>query len=193
MDIRNSSEGLSDRTVAPVQMGVVTAVIPDAESLFLDVDLQPSGFAIRCRVTPQFAGAGFGFYTPVREGDIAVVLITDNDPNGNPVCVAVVHANGSALPQDVLDAPDDIWLLSRSGTNINVTAQGSGNVTIKATNVKVDADSIELGGRAARALLAEPTVDFLLTHVHEVVGSTTMIPTDAPDPESLISEKVVLS
>lgn len=112
----------------------------DAQGIFVDVQLQPSGEIETCFLGAGYAGGGFGFYCPVEVGDTVLVALPSGDPNHGPWIVSrgwdagdPPHADFKAPEQEGgQDVPStDVVLRMRPGKPFRLRTSGGGNLDLK--------------------------------------------------------------
>lgn len=112
-----------------VQLGTVKDITADVDGIFLDVDFGPDEEPISCEWINLYAGKDFGLYLPVSIGDFVTVFIPDGDTCGRPFSFGVMNDEAVTIPQDVLDSPDDVWLIMKEGQNVRIRTSGTNNET----------------------------------------------------------------
>jgi len=150
-DYRGAEHSLNTGGVASVGIGLVTDVIVDESSVYLDVEMQPQGFELRAKWAPMYAGKNYGIYFPIQINDQVVVVLPDGDPNGDPVAITILHNEEDNLPSEALAAPEDIWIVAAPGRRIEikgeeVTANGVSKATIKAVQVNAAGSALTVLG-----------------------------------------------
>lgn len=125
-----------------VQTGTVVEIHADVDGIFLDVDFGPDEEPISCEWINLYAGKDFGLYLPVSIGDYVTVFIPDGDTCGRPFSFGVMNDEEVTIPQDVLDNPDDVWLIMKEGQNVRIRTSGDANETsIQSKMVKLGSET----------------------------------------------------
>jgi hypothetical protein len=119
-----------------VSFATVDAVGVDAEGVFVDVTLQPSGEKVTARLGTMYAGPGFGFHIPIGVDDEVVVGEPSGDPLHGAVVLARLHSASDELPQAARDNADDLVLVVKDGRALRIGVSGGGKAYLGA----VDAD-----------------------------------------------------
>lgn len=106
----------------------------DKEGFFADVVYLPSGEEQTCMVGAIYAGNGFGFYTPLEEDDIVVVIVPNGDSNAGPVISQRVWNAADKPPADggTGEVPTaDVLLRIQPGKKLKIrTSAAGGDVEI---------------------------------------------------------------
>lgn len=118
--------------------GTVSSSIVTAEGHFAEVDLEPDGRRVTCRVLPPLRGA----FIPLEDGEEVVVGIPRDDVGtaDGPVLFASAYSTPDPPPDEAVSDPSKIWIVT------------SGDVAIKCSTATVDAATVELGGASLSAL-----------------------------------------
>lgn len=119
-----------------IMLGICRAVTIDSESVFLDIEV-PEGDIVRARLVPAHAGAGWGIYHPVREGDQFLVLCPGGDPDDSPIAVGPLHSEEDPVPSEALSDSETWWLVARPGKSVRIKATGAGRIYLEAPTVEV--------------------------------------------------------
>lgn len=160
------------------QLGTVKDITADVDGIFLDVDFGPDEEPISCEWINLYAGKDFGLYLPVSVGDYVTVFIPDGDTCGRPFSFGVMNDEEVTIPQDVLDNPDDVWLVMKPGQNVRIMVSDGGQIM--------------LGGQGSRAMLGDAVFNFLINHTHKETGTETATPTQILSSSDALSDTVVL-
>lgn len=106
--------------------------------------LTPSQDEVLASVCTLYAGAGFGFFAPLRVDDIVIVGNPGGLPDEGWYVMGRCWQRSDPPPGEVADAPSDLLLLVEEGRSITVAVQGSGDVRVEARG---DGDVVvEAGG-----------------------------------------------
>lgn len=128
---------------------IVTKIVIDRDhGVLLDVTLLPDEIEETAKLAPMYAGAGFGFYLPVRLDDEVVVISPMGSPDHGLEAYPRVWDGADPPPQDVVDNPEDVLLHIRPGKNLRIVTEGEGKVVIDARGDGV----VELGDEGLVAL-----------------------------------------
>jgi hypothetical protein len=163
-----------------VSLAVVTAVVIDPnEGVFADVLLMPSNVKTTCRVGQEYAGAGFGFYTPVLVDDEVLVEAPSGNPDNGLILTRRLYSASDPPPSEVSTFPDDVLLVVREGKTCRILVEGAGQVEIRSR------------GGTARRLAFKDELDALAAafeaHFHPASAGTTS-PTTTPTPTAIGTE-----
>ncbi len=120
------------------------------QDIVVDIQLMPVGDQETARVGAIYAGNGFGFYTPLHEGDEVLVCAPSGDPDEGLVVMQRLWSPADPPPQEVYDNPDDVTLVVQPGRNLRISVKGEGNVTIAAADGKVKLGSEDATQGVAR-------------------------------------------
>lgn len=162
-----------------VQTGTVTDIHSDVDGIFLDVDMGPDEVPIVCEWISLYGGADFGLYLPVSVGDFVTVFIADGDTCGRNFAIGLFNDEAVTIPQDVLDNPDDVWLVMKPGQNVRIMVSDGGQII--------------LGGKTARAMLGDAVMNAFNAHTHKGPSGETAAPTQQMSSGDVLSDIVVLA
>jgi len=167
--------GIDTRTW--VSLAVVTAVVVDpSEGVFADVLLMPSGVKTTCRVAQEYAGDGFGLYTPVLVDDEVLVEAPSGNPDNGLILTRRLYSASDAPPSEAGTFPDDVLLVVRKDKTCRILVEGNGVVEIRSR------------GGVARKLVFKDELDALASafqaHFHPASSGTTS-PTTTPTPTAV--------
>jgi hypothetical protein len=113
MDFQATHQATAPAGVPAVQIGRVEGVQTSTEGVFVDLTMLPSNQPLRARGPHTWLGAGGAIsHAPTEIGALALVVIPDDEPNGDPVIVGFISSDSFPLPQKVADAPDDTWQIA---------------------------------------------------------------------------------
>ncbi len=135
----------------------VTKFFIDAEGPLVDVVLVPDLVPETARVGADYAGPGFGLYTPIEVNTEVLVGFPNGDPSEGLVVTRRLWSKSDPPPQLAQDNPDDVLLLAKKGANIRIITQGA-NILIH----DVNGEPVELALKSdtqeiVDALLNSPT------------------------------------
>jgi hypothetical protein len=122
---------------------IVTKIVIDKDhGVLLDVTLLPDEVEETAKLAPMYAGAGFGFYLPVRVDDEVIVISPMGSPDHGLEAYPRVWDGADPPPQDVVDHPQDVLLHVRPGRSLRIVTEVLGKVIIEPRGLGV----VELGG-----------------------------------------------
>lgn len=156
-----------------VQIGEVQEVYADVDGVYAEVLMGTEEIPIKVEQVFPYAGKDFGMYLPLSKGDYVTVFIPDGDTCGRPFTFGVMNDEEVTIPQDVLDNPDDFWLIMKEGQNVRIRTSGSTNeVTIQGKMIRLGSED----GGETDPLSKWPAVkqfmdDLLLSLASGVVGT----------------------
>lgn len=127
--LNSFKEMMSSGVRHSVQIGLVIEVLADVDGIFVQVDMGTDEVPITCEQIFPYAGVNFGMYPPISVGDYVSVFIPDGDTCGRPFTLGVMTDETVTIPQDVLDNPDDFWLIMKEGQNVRIRTSGDLNET----------------------------------------------------------------
>jgi hypothetical protein len=153
---------------------VVTKIVIDRDhGVLLDVTLLPDETPETAKLAPMYAGAGFGFYLPVRVDDEVLVVAPMGSPDNGLEAYPRVWDGADPPPRDVVDNPEDVLLHIRPGKNLRIVTEGAGKVVIDPRDTGV----VELGGESLNALVDGVVhgtgVDPFTGSTYAVLGNTS--------------------
>lgn len=129
VDVQRVGEAVSFPGIDPrtwQSLAVVTAVQVTTKGCKVDVELHPSGMLETARVGAILSGVGITMYTPIAVDDEVIVGYPNGNRSAGLVVLARLHSASDPLPQQVVDAPKDVWLVVGEGMNVNIiVADGS--------------------------------------------------------------------
>lgn len=154
--MRDVAKSLSYPGIDPrewIKLGLVTDVSVTDEGVFLEVEVQPEGWACRAKLLSIFAGAGWGAYYPVQVGDQTVVIFPDGHPQGQCLALGTLHTSEDAVSSEAQGDSETVWIVTRSGQDVRVKAAGNGNVWVESSSGEViaAAPTVRLGSASASA------------------------------------------
>lgn len=148
--------GMDTRTW--VSLAVVTAVVIDPdEGVFADVLLMPSNVKTTCRVAQEYAGDGFGLYTPVLVDDEVLVEAPSGDPDNGLILTRRLYSKSDPPPEEAVDNPDDVLMVIRPGKTMRILVDDPGQVEIRSR------------GGAAQSLAFQDKLNALEDKVNSVI------------------------
>jgi len=100
------------------------------QDIFVNVQMHPSEQIETARVGTIYAGDGFGFYTPLHEGDEVLVGIPSGDPDECMVVIQRLFSPAAVPPPEVVENPEDVTLVVEEGKNVRIIAMGGGDLII---------------------------------------------------------------
>ncbi len=129
---------------------IVEKIVIDRDNgVLLDVILLPDEIPETAKLAPMYAGAGFGFYLPVRIDDEVIIISPMGLPDHGLEAYPRVWDGADPPPQDVVDNPEDVLLHIRPGKSLRIVTEGEGKVIIDPRDTGV----VELGGEGLDALI----------------------------------------
>lgn len=120
------------------------------QDIVVDLQMMPVGDEETARVGAIYAGAGFGFYAPLHEGDEVLVCAPSGDPDEGLVVMQRLWSPAAPPPQAVYDNPEDVTLVVQEGKNLRIKAMGSGTTYITSEDGKVVLGSEDASRGVAR-------------------------------------------
>jgi hypothetical protein len=163
--------GMDTRTW--VSLAVVTAVVIDpAEGVFADVLLMPSNVKTTCRVAQEYAGDGFGFYTPVLVDDEVLVEAPNGNPDNGLILTRRLYSKSDPPPEEAVDNPDDVLMVIRKGKTMRILVDGGGQVEIRSR----DGAAESLAFQDKLNALEDKVNDHIILyngHIHPATAGTT--------------------
>lgn len=122
--------GMDTRTW--VSLAIVERVIIDEdEGVFADVLLMPSGERFPARVAQEYAGNGFGLYTPIEVDDEVLVEAPSGDPDNGMILTRRLYSKSDPPPAEAASNPSDVLLVVKTDQTLRIITAGSGNVVIE--------------------------------------------------------------
>lgn len=110
-----------------VQHGEVLEVYADVDGVYAEVSMGAEQEPVVAEQVFPYAGKDFGMYPPLSKGDYIAVFLPDGDPTGRAFTFGVMNDADVTIPQDVLDNPDDFWLIMKEGQNVRIRTSGDTN------------------------------------------------------------------
>ena len=135
IDLRRIAAAVSHPGIDPrsfVSLAIVTKISVEETGVICDVTLMPSQLQEAASLSPLYGGAGFGFYTPLEEGQMVVVVAPEGDPNHGLRIVACVWDQGEPPPTEVTDDPLDVALVIKKDRTMRIVVDGAGNLVVEA-------------------------------------------------------------
>lgn len=161
-----------------VETGRVEELFEDEDGHFATVLMGAEEEEITVARATLYVGDEYGLFPPLEKGQNVPVFIPANDPNLSPFTFGVIGANVHKVPDDVLENPDDFWLIVKPGANIRLSVSGAGQIMI--------------GGNTARALMGDVVYNWMISHTHKETGGETAAPSQTLSSSDALSDKVVL-
>ena len=81
-------------------------------------------------VAPDYAGDGFGFYTPIEVDDEVVVVAPSGDPAEGLVVARRLWSAADPPPQEAIDHPADVLLHVKAGASIRIVVSDGGKILL---------------------------------------------------------------
>lgn len=110
-------------------------------SILTDMTVDDNGAPVdhveTARITPMYAGSGFGFYAPIEVGDEVVVGYPNGNPDHGLVVIGRCWSEIDPPPSLAVDNPVDICLQVKKDVNLRIQVFGSGNVVLGSEDGKV--------------------------------------------------------
>ena len=147
----------------------VTKFHIDKEGPLVDIVLVPDGIPETARVGADYAGPGFGLYTPIEKDTEVLVGFPNGDPDEGLVVTRRLWSASDPPPQLALDHPEDVILVAKEGANIRIVTQG-GTVLIH----DIEGEAKELAYKSD----VEAVDDRVTNHIHvttATVGATAVV------------------
>lgn len=114
-----------------VSLAIVEAVHVDAEEgVFVDVLCVPLRQRGTARLGTEYAGAGFGLYTPLEVDDEVLVEAPSGDPDEGLVVSRRLHSASDPPPSELVDHPEDVLLVVKPGKSVRIAVTGGGKVVL---------------------------------------------------------------
>lgn len=135
IDLRRIAAAVSHPGIDPrsfVSLAIVTKISVEENGVICDVTLMPSQLQEAASLSPLYGGSGFGFYTPLEEGQMVVVVAPEGDPNHGLRIVACVWDQGEPPPTEVTDNPLDVALVIKKDRTMRIVVDGAGNLVVEA-------------------------------------------------------------
>lgn len=173
-DYAAAREIMSNPVGMSVVLAVVDKVILNTSGQYADCSILQNGDPIRAKDAPMFAGNGFGMYRKLTVGTVVVICCEFGDPDGQNTIVGVIHNNKNAVPSEAIGAPDDFWLVTPDGKNIQLKAPGAGKV-IMHSDVEIKEDLDVVGSATAGSLHADNGMDMLYAGVPARISEITVV------------------
>lgn len=130
-----------------VSLCIVDKVVVDDDGVFADVHimstctLDDDGNTVAqletVRVTPGYAGNGFGLFFPPLEGDEVLVVWPDGSPDHGGMLVGRAWSASDPPPSVAKDNPDDALLMVKKDAHLRIVVQGEGNIILQLDKGKV--------------------------------------------------------
>lgn len=135
--------GIDTRVWESLAVARGESVVNPQHGVFVNVTLLPTGEKYTARVPSIYAGAGFGLYSKIHDGDELLVAIPSGNAAEGPVVVSRLWSASDLPPQDAITTPDDVILVVEQDKNLHIKVQGQGQVNIDTDggNVRVNAAS----------------------------------------------------
>ena len=173
IDVAKIAEGIGRPGIDPrkfVELAVVTAVRVDDLGVHCDVETI-SGIPETVEYSPPYGGGGYGFHSPIAEGDWVVLAVPDGKFNAGARIIGRTWDPGYPPPSEVVDNPDDVCLVVRPGQTIRIIVSGGGNAVIEAR----DDGKVALGNEDASdpALTGADGRDFLAALAQAIATAPT--------------------
>lgn len=128
---------------AIVQSEPVVETAQGQQDVFVDVLLVPTMQPDTARLCADYAGNGFGLYTPLHKDDEVVVIAPSGDPDEGLVIARRCWSPSDRPPAEAGQFPDDVLLVVEPGKNVRITTSGGGKVFLGDAEA---AQPVALGG-----------------------------------------------
>ena len=130
---------------------VVEAAEAPKGGVFVDVKLFPTGEDATARVTPLYAGSGFGFYAKIKKDDEVVVLIPSGILAEGAVLIGRTWSAADTPPQQAIDDPEEVMFVVEPEKNVRLSLSGGGELRVRVgdNTVFMTEDLIEWGAEGA--------------------------------------------
>lgn len=112
-----------------VETGVVRELYEDEDGHFAMIAMGAEEEEIAVARAMLYVGDMFGMFVPLEKDQEVPVFIPANDTNRTPITFGVLGANNHKVPDDVLENPDDFWLIMKPGQNVRIRTSGDTNET----------------------------------------------------------------
>ncbi len=161
-----------------------------------------------CRVSQLYAGGGYGSVFVPETGDEVLVAFVHGDMRF-PIVLGGLYNGVDKPPTAREDGKDQKIIRTKAGHEVlfddgakeirittaeggTVTVTATGEITLSAKKVTVEADNIDLGGGATeRGVLGDALLEAFIQHTHPAPGGVTGLA--SPLPPSVLARKVKLT
>lgn len=129
-------------------------VDPDAGYLCQVMLLTPDRLRVTASITTGYAGTDFGEHRPLKRDDIVLVVNPGGLPDQGYYVAARFWQRSDPPPQEVVDHPADVVLVTEPGKSTRVIVTGAGSVVIEARG----SGRVEVSAPQSRIDLTAPEV-----------------------------------
>lgn len=134
---------------------VITEPVVDAKAGYVvRVKLLPSRIDVTASIDTGYAGGGFGLHQPLVKDDLVIVVNPGGLPDAGYHVVSRFWQRSDPPPQDVVDHPQDVILVTAPGKSTRVIVTGAGSVVIEARG----SGRVEVSAPQSRIDLTAPEV-----------------------------------
>ena len=154
-----SRPGIDPRAWVSLAVALGDSKVDPKYGVFVNVQLVPTGEKYTAIVASDYAGKGFGLYTPILANDDLVVVIPLGDPRLGVTVVKRLWTAADTPPAEAVLDPTEVMLVVEPNKNLRLKVTGTGNVEIDSDaviTVKAGADVVIDG--AARVIAKSPAV-----------------------------------
>jgi microcystin-dependent protein len=167
IDVGRLGKSVSRPGIDP-RLWLTLAIIEDVaydpeEGMFADVQFLPDGDYETCLIGSDYAGDGYGTFTPPKVGDLVLVAVPSGDVGIGPIVVARLFSGEAPPPPEfqneagsdetdaatgpttVVEPAQVLKIVAKEGATIRFEVDGSGKVEIAATG----AAQVEVTGENA--------------------------------------------
>lgn len=146
-----SRPGIDPRVWCSLAVATGESFVDADHGVFVEVKLLPSGEEYNCRVSSEYAGVGFGFYSKIHKDDELVVLIPMGDPAEGCLVVARLWSASDTPPSELSDTGEnEVVLVVEKDKTLRLITSGEGKVFIKSEDtVTLECDKVRLGEEEA--------------------------------------------
>lgn len=100
-----------------VAVGTVKAIdVQEKIGVFVDVELEPNGEPLTCRVSSPYPG----LYFPVTLESEWIILIPQDDTAAEPIAQAPLWSRAMVPPAGAATSPDQVWLDAGESGTVNI-------------------------------------------------------------------------
>jgi hypothetical protein len=175
-----SRPGIDPRTWVSMAIALDDSKVDPAFGVYVNVQLLPSGEKYTAIVGADYAGPGFGLYSPIKAGDDLVVMIPNGDPRVNVQVIRRLWSAAGIPPAEAVLDPTEVMLIVEPNSNLRLKVTGTGNIELdSASSVTVNCPDVRLGDLAPTDYAADATlVDNVLQVIVNLLCTWVVTPQD---------------